>query len=84
MVHMECQVLFSLKNNKINFRMSSAANLLSALRVNYCQNNGNSCPLDHKQIKIQSHTKIKLNLGLNKYASQRTLTPNFVGSRIRF
>ena len=30
---MKYQVVFSLKNNKINFRMLSATNLLSALRV---------------------------------------------------
>ena len=32
---MKCQVLFSLKNNNANFKMSSATNLLSALRVNH-------------------------------------------------
>ena len=31
---MDCQVLLSLKSNKINFRMSSAAHLLCALKVN--------------------------------------------------
>ena len=30
---MKCQVLFSLKNNTISFRMSSATNLLSTFRV---------------------------------------------------
>ena len=29
---MKCRGLFALKNNKINFRMASARNLLSALR----------------------------------------------------
>ena len=32
--HMKYQVLFSLKNNRIKFRMLSATNLLSAFRVN--------------------------------------------------
>ena len=33
-IHMKFQVLFTLEDNKINFRVSSAANLLSALTVN--------------------------------------------------
>ena len=33
MIHMKCQILFFLKNKKINFRMSSATNLPNALRV---------------------------------------------------
>ena len=33
MIHMKCQVLFSQKNNKNYFIMSSAANLPSVLRV---------------------------------------------------
>ena len=33
--NMKCQVCFSLKNNKIDFRMLPATNLLSALKVNY-------------------------------------------------
>ena len=33
--HLKCQVLFSLKNNKSNFIMSYAANLLSILMVNH-------------------------------------------------
>ena len=48
MIHMKCPVLFSMKNNKKNFGMLSATNLLSALRVNCCPNNDNSCLLDHK------------------------------------
>ena len=34
MIYMKCQVLFSLKNNKINFGMSSSKNLLSTSRAN--------------------------------------------------
>ena len=34
---------YSLKNNKINVRMSYATNLLRALRVNYCPNNDHYC-----------------------------------------
>ena len=34
MIHINV-ILFSLKNNKINFRMFSATNLLSDLRVNW-------------------------------------------------
>ena len=34
MIYMKCQALFSLKNNNIHFRVSSATNLLYALRVN--------------------------------------------------
>ena len=30
---MKCQVLFSLKNNKVNSRMSSATGLVNALRL---------------------------------------------------
>ena len=37
MIHMKYQILFSLKNNNINFRMSSAAILLSALWINMIQ-----------------------------------------------
>ena len=33
-IHVKNQVLFHLKNKKINFRMSSATNVLSASRVN--------------------------------------------------
>ena len=33
-MYIDFQVLFSLKNNKINLRMSSAANKLSALGLN--------------------------------------------------
>ena len=31
------RLIFSLKNNNINFRMSSAINLLSALKIETCQ-----------------------------------------------
>ena len=33
MIHMKCQILFFLKNKKINFRMSSATNLPNALMM---------------------------------------------------
>ena len=33
-IHVRCQVYFSLKHNIINFKMSSASNLSSALGVN--------------------------------------------------
>ena len=33
-VNIKCQHLFSLKNNKINFKMTFTTNLLSILRVN--------------------------------------------------
>ena len=47
-IHRKCQVLFSLKNNKINFRMSYVTNLLSALMVSYCLNNNISRPSKYK------------------------------------
>ena len=36
-IYIKCQVFFfSLKNNKINLRTSSAVNMLNALRVKHC------------------------------------------------
>ena len=43
--------LFSLKNNKINFKMLCARNLLSVLRIDCCSNNDNSCPFVYKSLQ---------------------------------
>ena len=42
MIHMKCQVLFSLKNNKMNFKTSSATNFPSILWVKFISNVNNS------------------------------------------